>query len=121
MSQIATSSRAITHFAEAYIAAAREQQGSQPIPSRLPADNELNAMISTGLHVVQKIEEARDILQQNQISMERARENGGGRKPMEEEDVPMYDGMKPPYNITEVKKRRGVSPHGLRQCVKGIS
>lgn len=107
LNTISTSSRAVTHFAEAYIAAAREQQGSQPIPSRLPTENEVNAMISTGLHVLQKLEEVRDIVQQNRISMERARENGSGRKPMEEEDVPMYDGMKPPYNITEVKKRRG--------------
>jgi hypothetical protein len=110
MSQISTSSRAVTHFAEAYIAAAREQQGAQPIPSRLPTENEVNAMISTGLHVLQKLEEVRDIVQQNRISMERARESGGSRKPIEEEDVPMYgDGMKQPYNITEVKKRRGVS------------
>lgn len=113
MTQISTSSRAVTHFAEAYVAAAREQQGSQPIPSRLPTENEVNAMISTGLHVLQKLEEVRDIVQQNRISMERARENGGGpvaRKPLEEEDVPMYgDNIKQPYNITEVKKRRGVS------------
>jgi len=111
MSQISTSSRAVTHFAEAYIAAAREQQGSQPIPSRLPTENEVNAMISTGLHVLQKLEEVRDIVQQNRISMERARENGGPRKPMEEEeDLAMYgDGMKPPYGpgSMEVKKRRG--------------
>lgn len=121
MTQISTSSRAVTHFAEAYVAAAREQQGSQPIPSRLPTENEVNAMISTGLHVLQKLEEVRDIVQQNRISMERARENGGGpvvRKPLEEEDVPMYsDNIKQPYNMTEVKKRRGVSLVVPLMCV----
>ncbi|KAK3360144.1 hypothetical protein B0T25DRAFT_121980 [Lasiosphaeria hispida] len=109
MTQIATSSRTVAHFAEAYIAAAREQQGAQqPIPSRLPTESEVNAMINTSLHALQKLEEIREIIQQHRISVERARENGG-RKGMEEEDVPMYgDGMKQgPYNITEVKKRRG--------------
>ncbi|KAK5658542.1 hypothetical protein OQA88_1934 [Cercophora sp. LCS_1] len=110
LTTIAASSRNVTHFAEAYVAAAREQQGSQPMPSRLPTESEVNAMISTGLHVLQKLEEVRDIVQQSRISVERARENGGpaARKPLEEEDVPMYgDNIKQPYNITEVKKRRG--------------
>ena len=110
MLQIATSSRTVTHFAEAYMAAAREQQGSPPIPSRLPTENEVNVMISTSLHVLQKLEEVRDIVQQNRISMERARENSGGRKPLEEEDMATYaDPMNKTFGITEVKKRRGVS------------
>ncbi len=90
------------------MAAAREQQGSHPIPSRLPTEGEANAMISTSIHVLRKLEEIRDIVQQNRLSIERARENGG-RKISDDEDVSMYgEGMNKSYN-PDVKKRRGVS------------
>ncbi|KAK1754675.1 hypothetical protein QBC47DRAFT_223602 [Echria macrotheca] len=109
LNTVASSSRAITHFAESYAATAREQQGSQPIPSRLPTENEVEAMISTGLHVLRKLEEVRDIINHNRMSMDRVRESAGARKPQEEDDIPMYaEPLKSTYqNITEVKKRRG--------------
>jgi hypothetical protein len=95
------------HFAEAYVAAAREQQGSQPIPSRMPTENEVSSLLNTFVFALRKLEEVRDMVQQNRIQTERARDNGG-RSP-EDEDVSMYgDGIKPPYAMHEVKKRRGV-------------
>lgn len=68
-------------------------------------------MISTSLHVLQKLEEAREMITQNQMAVNRVRENGVARKPQDEDDVPMYaEPLKSTYqNITEVKKRRGVS------------
>lgn len=117
MSQIASSSRAVAHFAEAYMAAAREQQGSPPIPSRLPTENEVNAMISTSLHVLQKLKEVQDIVQQSRLSIElraRERESSGGRRPGDDEDMAMGGDPSrqayPPNLGGDVKKRRGVSP-----------
>lgn len=96
------------HFAEAYVAAAREQQGSQPIPSRMPTENEVSALLNSLVFALKKLEDVRDMVQQNRIQNERARDNSG-RSP-DDEDVSMYgDGIKPAYAIHEVKKRRGVS------------
>lgn len=96
------------HFAEAYVAAAREQQGSQPIPSRMPTENEVSVLINSMILSLKKLEEVRDMVQQNRIQNERARDSGS-RKP-DDDDVSMYgDGMKPAYGMNEVKKRRGVS------------
>ncbi len=106
--QVARSCRTGYNFAEAYVAAAREQQGSQPIPSRMPTENEVSLLLSNLVLALKKLEDIRDMIQQNRIHNERARENGG-RKP-DDEDVSMYgDGIKPPYAMNEVKKRRGVS------------
>jgi hypothetical protein len=97
------------NFADAYSIAAREQHGPQPIPSRLPTENEVGALIDNMVMVKKKLEEVRDMVQQNRINTERARENIG-RKGFEDEDIAMYgDGMKQPYSMNEVKKRRGVS------------
>lgn len=107
ISQIATSARTITQFAEAYVNAAREQPAPQTLPARLPTEGEVNNMISSSHHVLHKLEEFRELVQQNRMRYERDRENGG-RKPLEDEDVQMCgDGMRQPYNIQEVKKRRG--------------
>jgi hypothetical protein len=103
-----TSCRTGYHFAEAYVAAAREQQGSQPIPSRMPTENEVSALLNNLVFALKKLEDVRDMVQQNRIQTERARDSGG-RSP-EDEDVSMYgDGIKPSYAMHEVKKRRGVS------------
>ncbi|KAK4031885.1 hypothetical protein C8A01DRAFT_51182 [Parachaetomium inaequale] len=52
------------------------------------------------------LEDVRDMVQQNPIQNERARESGGHNA--EDEDVSMCgDGIKPAYAIQEVKKRRG--------------
>lgn len=91
------------------MAAAREQQGPQPIPSRMPTENEVSVLLNSLIFALKKLEDVRDMVQQNWIQNERARENGG-RNP-DDEDVLMYgDGIKPTYAaIHEVKKRRGVS------------
>jgi len=106
--QIMTSCRTGYHFAEAYVAAAREQQGAQPIPSRMPTENEVTALLNNLVFALKKLEDVRDMVQQNRIQSERARDSSG-RSP-DDEDASMYgDGFKPAYVITEVKKRRGVS------------
>lgn len=106
--QVANTCRNGYNFAEAYAAAAREQQGSQPMISRMPTESEVSSLLTSFVMALKKLEDIRDMVQQNRIHSERARENGG-RKPGEE-DVPMYgDGTKPAYPVTEVKKRRGVS------------
>ena len=66
-------------------------------------------MLDIWVVVKSKLEEVRDMVQQNRINNERARESGG-RKGFDDEDISMYgDGLKQHYGITEVKKRRGVS------------
>ncbi|KAK3373317.1 hypothetical protein B0T24DRAFT_256863 [Lasiosphaeria ovina] len=107
MHTIATTARSLAGFSEGYMAAAREQHGSPPIMSRLPTETELDVLIGNTLLISKKLENIRVMVQQNRLMNERARENGG-RKAMDDDDVPMYgDGMKQPYSITEVKKRRG--------------
>lgn len=109
------------HFAEAYVAAAREQQGPQPIPSRMPTENEVSVLLNSLIFALKKLEDVRDMVQQNRIQTERARESGG-RNP-EDEDVSMYgDGIKPAYAaMHEVKKRRGVSlPLGPSSCAPSL-
>jgi len=104
--QIAQAGRTVFHFAEAYGAAAREQQG-QTIPSRLPTENEVGVVIDNAMLAVEKLRDVRDMI--NRINTDRLRENGG-RKGLDDDDTVMYgDGMKQAYSITEVKKRRGVS------------
>jgi len=94
------------HFAEAYVAAAQEQQGAQPLPSRMPTENEVSVLLNSLIFALKKLEDVRDMVQQNRIQNERARENGG--RNADDEDVSMYgDGIKPPYSMHEVKKRRG--------------
>ncbi|KAK4241308.1 hypothetical protein C8A03DRAFT_41252 [Achaetomium macrosporum] len=103
---VMSSCRTGYHFAEAYVAAAREQQGSQPIPSRMPTENEVSSLLNNLVLALKKLEEVRDMVQHNRIQNERARDSGN-RKP-EDEDVSMYgDGIKPAYAMNEVKKRRG--------------
>lgn len=105
--QIRSCCRTGYHFAEGYEAAAREQQGSPPIPSRMPTENEVSVLLNSLILALKKLEEVRDMVQQNRIQSERARENGGRG---DDEDVSMYgDGIKPAYSMHEVKKRRGVS------------
>ncbi|KAK4191574.1 hypothetical protein QBC35DRAFT_291700 [Podospora australis] len=87
------------NFAEAYGAAAREQNGSQPIPSRMPTENEVNSLLNSLVMALKKLEDVREMVHHNKNN-ERARKS--------EEDTPMYDdGMKSGYSLNEVKKRRG--------------
>ncbi|KAK4177858.1 hypothetical protein QBC36DRAFT_345097 [Triangularia setosa] len=102
---VANSCRTGYNFAEAYVAAAREQGGTQPILSRMPTENEVSGLLNSLVLALKKLEEVREMIQRNRIQDERARDHG--RKP-EDEDVAMYnDGMKPAYSLNEVKKRRG--------------
>ncbi|KAK3685741.1 hypothetical protein B0T22DRAFT_227892 [Podospora appendiculata] len=103
---VACASRTVFGFSEAHLAAAREQQGSQPIPSRLPTEAEVTHVLENTAMITKKLEEIREMIRHN---TEQARENGGGRKGFDDEDSSMYgDGLKQSYSITEVKKRRGV-------------
>jgi hypothetical protein len=64
-------------------------------------------MLSCADYIKKSLESLRDVVLTN--IQERQRESKA-KGQYEDEDVPMYDGMKPPYGgITEVKKRRGVS------------
>ncbi|KAM7208698.1 hypothetical protein V8F20_000861 [Naviculisporaceae sp. PSN 640] len=104
---ISNTARTIVNFADSYGSAAREQQGSQPILSRLPTETELSGLIDSSVLMVKKLEELREMVQQNRMNTERARENGG-RKPYEDDDSMYVDGgLKQQYSIAEVKKRRG--------------
>lgn len=88
------------NFAEAYGAAAREQNSSQPIPSRMPTENEVNSLLNSLVMALKKLEDVREMVHHNKVN-ERARKS-------EDDDTAMYnDGMKPAYNLNEVKKRRG--------------
>ncbi len=106
--QIVSSCRTGYNFAETYVAAAREQRGSPPIPSRMPTENEVSVILNSLIFALKKLEDVRDMVRQNQIQNERTRESGG-RNP-EDKDVSMYgDSIKPAYAMHEIKKRRGVS------------
>ena len=106
--QIMRSCRTGYHFAEAYVAAAQEQQGAQPLPSRMPPENEVSVLLNNLVFALKKLEDVRDMVQQNRIQNERARESGGHNP--EDEDVLMCgDSIKPAYAIHEAKRRRGVS------------
>jgi hypothetical protein len=116
--QIISSCRTGYNFAEAYVATAREQQGSPPIPSRIPTENEVSVMLNSLIFALKKLEDVRDMVRQNQIQNERARESGS-RNP-EDKDVSMYgDSIKPAYTIHEIKKRHSVSclSPDIRPCL----
>lgn len=64
-------------------------------------------MIDNCLIMKKKLEEVRDMAQQNRVSMERARDNNG-RKGFDDDAMDMYPDLGKSY-LSEVKKRRGVS------------
>lgn len=105
--QIASATRTIYNFAEAYGRIAAEQHGNQqPLPDRLPTEREVNDMLDNVEYIRNSLDSVRQLVKD---SNERARVVGK-QKSYEDEDTPMYDGMnKNSYGITEVKKRRGVS------------
>ena len=72
-------------------------------------------MRSNAQHMIAKLEEVARMMRQTSASKERVRvrESSSSRRTLDEEDVQMYESMKQPYCITEVKKRRGVSHHWL--------
>lgn len=110
LSQIASSSRTVYNFAEAYGRIAQEQHGPAHIPERWPSEREVADMIACADYIKKSLEGLRDVVQN--VMAERARESGKAKGPYDEEDVAMYgDGMKPQYQqISEPNKRkRGVS------------
>lgn len=97
------------NFAEAYAKIASEQHGGHPIPERLPSEREVGELLSNVTYLKQNLENLRELVQHS-IQTEKARE-GRPKGPYDgDDDVSMYgDGVKQPYNVGEVKKRRGVS------------
>lgn len=71
----------------------------------------MSDMLSNVEYLKRSLEQCREVIVAS-LQSERARE--GAKPPKgpyeEDQDVPMYgDSIKPPYGMTEVKKRRGVS------------
>lgn len=106
--QVAGSARTLFHFAEAFDAAAREQHGAQPIPSRLPTENEVTLMLDNVYMMKKCLEDVRNMVQQSRIINERTRENNA-RKPFEEDEPGYPEAVKAQFGMGEVKRRRGVS------------
>ncbi|KAI1773377.1 hypothetical protein F4818DRAFT_106689 [Hypoxylon cercidicola] len=115
LNKLVWTSRTVCNFAEAYSKIASEQQGGQPIPERLPSDQEVSSMLSNVDFMKRSLENLRELVQHS-LANEKAREGGRGKGPYEgDDDISMYgDGMKQPYGLNEVKKRRGVSPNVLQ-------
>lgn len=66
-------------------------------------------MLNNADYLKNMLDSVRNIIQQS-IMNERAREGSRGKPQYEDEDVTMYgDGMKQTYDMSGVKKRRGVS------------
>lgn len=109
--QVSGSAQAIYHFAEAFNAAAREQHGAQPIPSRLPTEEEVNDMLDNAYMIKKCLDEMRGMVQQSRMNNERARETNVVRKNFEEDETMYSEAVKAPYGMgnDSVKRRRGVS------------
>lgn len=82
------------------------------MPTRLPSEREVGDMLNMTEWMKGMIENLRGMVQANMVMNDRAREASRGKGPpsYEDEDMSMYgDGMKSPYEMGSVKKRRGVS------------
>ncbi|KAK1771186.1 hypothetical protein QBC33DRAFT_235652 [Phialemonium atrogriseum] len=106
LNRVAGSARTLFHFAEAFDAAAREQHGAQPIPSRLPTENEVTLMLDNVYMMKKCLEDVRNMVQQSRIINERTRENNA-RKPFEEDEPGYPEAVKAQFGMGEVKRRRG--------------
>lgn len=109
MLQIASASRTVYNFAEAYGRASQEEHGAgaHPLPGRLPSEREISEMMNNAEWIRNMLDGVRGMVQQS-LAHERAREGSRPKMPYEDEDMPMYDGMKAGYGMQELKKRRGV-------------
>lgn len=119
--QIATGSRTMFNFADAYGRCAAEEQGpASQMPTRLPSEREVSDMMNMAELMKGMLENLRGMVQASMYMNDRAREASRVKgPPYEDEDVSMYgDGMKSSYEIGGVKKRRGVStaPNILYLC-----
>ncbi|KAI1395128.1 hypothetical protein F4819DRAFT_501273 [Hypoxylon fuscum] len=108
LNKLVWTSRTVCNFAEAYSKIASEQHGGQPIPERLPSDQEVASMLGNVDFMKRSLENLREIVQHS-LATEKAREGGRGKGSYDgDDDISMYgDGMKQPYGLNEVKKRRG--------------
>ena len=64
-------------------------------------------ILNSLIFALKKLEDVQDIVQQDRIQNERARESSG-RNPEDKDASMCGDGIKPAYAIHEVKKRHGV-------------
>ncbi|OAA38036.1 sexual development transcription factor NsdD [Cordyceps fumosorosea ARSEF 2679] len=95
-SRIASSSRTVFTFAEAYIRAAQEHQAAHGSIDRLPNQREVNEMLANVDYIKRSLEQVRDIVQYTKSAREGAKYKS-----------PYGDGMKPHYSFNEAKKRCG--------------
>lgn len=110
--QIASGSRTIYNFADAYGRCAAEEQGpASQMPTRLPSEREVGDMLNMAEWMKGMLDNLRGMVQASMVINDRAREASRGKGPAyEDEDMGMYgDGIKSAYEMGGVKKRRGVS------------
>ncbi|ROW03140.1 hypothetical protein VPNG_08143 [Cytospora leucostoma] len=110
LAKIASGSRTIFNFADAYGRCAAEEQGpgSHPMPTRLPSEREIGDMLNMAEWMKGMLDGLRTMVQQSAVMNDRAREASRGKGPYEDEEMAMYgDGMKSAYEMAGVKKRRG--------------
>ncbi|KAF3760793.1 hypothetical protein M406DRAFT_348277 [Cryphonectria parasitica EP155] len=110
LAKIASGSRTVFNFADAYGRCAAEEQGpASHIPTRIPSEREVTDMINMAEWMRGMLDQLRTMVQHSTIINDRAREASRGKAPYEDEDVMMYgsDGIKSPYEMSSVKKRRG--------------
>ncbi|CAN8105814.1 unnamed protein product [Discula destructiva] len=110
LAKIASGSRTIFNFADAYGRCAAEEQGpASQMPTRLPSERELGDMQNMAEWMKGMLDNLRGMVQASMAMNDRAREASRGKgAPYEDEDMAMYgEGMKSSYEIGGVKKRRG--------------
>lgn len=115
LAKIASGSRTIFNFADAYGRCAAEEQGpgSHPMPTRLPSEREIGDMLNMAEWMKGMLDGLRTMVQQSAVMNDRAREASRSKGPYEDEEMAMYgEGMKSAYEMAGVKKRRGVSERG---------
>lgn len=93
------------------------------MPTRLPSEREVGDMLNMAEWMKGMLENLRGMVQASVVMNDRAREASRGKGPSayDDEEMSMYgDGMKSPYEMGSVKKRRGVStgPVFLFVCLK---
>jgi hypothetical protein len=82
------------------------------MPTRLPSEREVSDMLNMSEWMKNLLENLRGMVQASTAMNDRAREANRSKGPSsyDDEDMSMYgDGMKSPYEMGSVKKRRGVS------------
>ncbi|ROV86883.1 hypothetical protein VMCG_10911 [Cytospora schulzeri] len=110
LAKIASGSRTIFNFADAYGRCAAEEQGpgSHPMPTRLPSEREIGDMLNMAEWMKGMLDGLRTMVQQSAVMNDRAREASRGKGPYEDEEMALYgEGMKSAYEMAGVKKRRG--------------